>query len=81
MTGRHRTNGVARRAGAATLGAGLLVTTALVVLVEYQVDRIRRDRVDAPAQQPLLTVEHLTSSVDQVLATANGAVCGSERKR
>ncbi|HEV7526142.1 MAG TPA: ATP-binding protein, partial [Acidimicrobiia bacterium] len=40
-------------------------------------DRLAHERVDKPAAEAVLAVQHLAASIDQVLATANGVVATS----
>ena len=56
---------------------GVAATAGSFVLVRNDVNRLDRQRVDRPATQALLGVQHLASSVDQVLATADGVVASS----
>jgi PAS domain S-box-containing protein len=56
---------------------GAIATSSLFVVVRSDVDKLDRERVDQPAAQALLGVQHLTASVDQILATANGVVATS----
>jgi len=56
---------------------GVAATAGSFVLVRNDVNRLDRQRVDRPATQALLGVQHLGSSVDQVLATADGVVASS----
>ena len=58
--------------------SGLAATTASFVVVRGDVDRINQERIDRNATDALLSVQHLTAAVDQVLATANGAVATSD---
>src|SRR2546423_13175181 len=62
----------AARSCAAVLAVGAALTSAAFVMVRGDVDRLSRQRIDRPAGQALLSVQHLTAAVDQVLATANG---------
>jgi signal transduction histidine kinase len=56
---------------------GAIATSSLFFVVRSDVDKLDRERVDRPAGQALLVVQHLTAAVDQILATANGAVAAS----
>ncbi len=56
---------------------GAIATSSLFVVVRGDVAKLDRERVDRPAAQALLGVQHLTASVDQILATANGVVATS----
>ena len=56
---------------------GAIATASLFFVVRSDVDKLDRERVDRPAAQALLGVQHLTASVDQILATANGVVATS----
>ena len=57
---------------------GVAATTASFVVVRGDVDRINQKRIDRPTTEALLRVEHLNAEVDQVLATANGAVAAND---
>jgi signal transduction histidine kinase/ActR/RegA family two-component response regulator len=65
------------RTVAVTAVIGIAATAASFVVVRNDVGRLDRRRVDRPATQALLGVQHLMASVDQVLATANGVVAAS----
>ena len=56
---------------------GAIATSSLFFVVRNDVDKLDRERVDRPAAQALLGVQHLAASVDQILATANGVVATS----
>ena len=56
---------------------GVIATSSIFLVVRSDVDRLDRQRVDRPAGQALLGVQHLAASVDQILATANGVVATS----
>jgi PAS domain S-box-containing protein len=56
---------------------GAIATSSLFFVVRSDVDKLDRERVNRPAAEALLGVQHLTASVDQVLATANGVVATS----
>ncbi len=67
----------AARSCAAVLVVGIALTSAAFVVVRGDVNRLSRQRIDRPAGQALLSVQHLTAAVDQVLATANGVYATS----
>ena len=56
---------------------GVVATSASFVVVRSDVRRLDQQRVDRPATQAVLGVQHLMASVDQVLATANGVVAAT----
>jgi signal transduction histidine kinase/ActR/RegA family two-component response regulator len=56
---------------------GAIATASLFSVVRNDVDKLDRERVDRPAAEALLGVQHLTASVDQILATAKGVVATS----
>src|SRR2546423_13593991 len=67
----------AARSCAAVLAVGAALTSVAFVVVGGDVERLTRQRIDRPAGQALLSVQHLTAAVDQVLATANGVYATS----
>ncbi len=67
----------AARSFAAVLAVGAALTSVAFVVVRGDVERLTRQRIDRPAGQALLSVQHLTAAVDQVLATANGVYATS----
>jgi PAS domain S-box-containing protein len=73
----------AARSCAAVLAVGAALTSVAFVVVRGDVERLTRQRIDRPAGQALLSVQHLTAAVDQVLATANGvyATSGGDARR
>jgi len=77
MTPRPTLRARSTRAGVAAMVVGLALTSTLFVVVRSDVDRLARQRLDQPAGEATLAVQHLMASVDQVLATANGVVATS----
>ncbi len=75
---RARTFGTrAQRRCALIAAIGVAATTCSFAVVRSDVHRLGRQRLDRPAAQALLGVQHFMASVDQVLATANGVVAAS----
>jgi len=58
---------------------GIAATTASFVVVRGDVDRINQQRIDGPGHDEVTALGDLRSSVDQVLATADGVVAASGR--
>src|SRR5207248_1577826 len=56
---------------------GLAATTASFIVVRGDVDRINQKRVNGPANDALGVPQQLVSEVDQVFATAKGAVAAN----
>jgi len=56
---------------------GLVLTVGAFALARDVVTRLDRQRVDRPANAALLAVQQLSSSADQVLATAAGVVAAT----
>jgi PAS domain S-box-containing protein len=68
----------ATRVGAAVAAVGIVATVAAFVVARSDVDRLSRRNTDRAASAALLKVQSLTSSVDQVLSTANGVVAATD---
>jgi signal transduction histidine kinase/CheY-like chemotaxis protein len=62
------------RACALTFVAGLAFTSVALLAVRSEVARLTRQQLDQPAAQAAISAQHLAASVNQVLATANGAI-------
>ena len=62
-----------------TMVLGLTATLASFAVARGDVARLNQKRIDRPATEALLGVQHLSAAVDQVLATANGVVATSKR--
>jgi PAS domain S-box-containing protein len=67
----------ATRVGAAVAAVGTVATVAAFVVARNDVDRLSQRNTDRAASAALLKVQSLTSSVDQVLSTANGVVAAT----
>ncbi len=65
------------RSCAQALVVGVAATTVTFVVVRNDIDRLNRQRVDRPAAQALLSVQHFAAAVDQILAIADGVYATS----
>ncbi|MDQ1478834.1 MAG: hypothetical protein QOE62_4063 [Actinomycetota bacterium] len=65
------------RACVTVAAVGLVLTAGSFAVARDVVTRLNRQRVDRPANAALLAVQQLSSSADQVLATAAGVVAAT----
>jgi signal transduction histidine kinase/ActR/RegA family two-component response regulator len=74
---RQHVRGRVARACVTIAVVGLVLTVGAFALARDVVTRLDRQRVDRPANAALLAVQQLSSSADQVLATAAGVVAAT----